>query len=60
MTTFSVSTEERTYNSVDSVQQFIKIRKNWGDWSEIQSVHEWKNGQGWVKRDSKEWVETEM
>ena len=58
MITYNVTTEQGTYNSVNSVYHFIHtVRPNNLDWTEIQSVFEWVNGQGWQKVEPMDWVE---
>lgn len=58
MNTYQVTTEERTYNAIESVHQFIyKVRVNWEDFSAIKCVFEWTNSMGWVKVDPMYWIE---
>lgn len=47
-TRYFVTTETRNYNSVDSAEQFVNVRKAWGDYSKVKTVFI-ANGIGWVK-----------
>jgi len=51
MTTYFVETEERNYNSVNSICHFTHIvRRIWNDNSPIIHVWKWAPG-GWIEVD---------
>ena len=45
---YHITTEKRTYNSVDSAEQFKVVRKNWGDHSKVTHAFKWVNPHGWI------------
>lgn len=54
---YHITTQERTYNSVDSAEQFQKIRKNWNDYSPVVNAWRW-NGKIWVAASIKQFEYT--
>ena len=52
---YHVETEERSYNSVETAQQFQKIRKKWKDFSYVETAHRWDVIRGmWVPAGTKQ------
>lgn len=55
---YYVVTEERSYNSVDSLEHLINIRRNWQDYSRTLQVFQWHNdGTGWVEINPEDMIE---
>ena len=49
MKTYSITTEERTYNSVNSKNHFQQVRDNWSDNSKVTRAFVWDNILGeWI------------
>ena len=48
---YCVETQERTYNSVDSSEQFKVVRENWGDYSPVTGAFHWIDPCGWIPID---------
>lgn len=49
MTQYHVTTENRTYNSINSREHLNTVMGNLGDTSKVLAVSVWQDGSGWTK-----------